>query len=72
MSQIIEVEINVQCEACGNDLSTEYNERRKELNVTPCKGCMATASEDGYNKGYEVGHLEGVEEGIESAGEGQK
>jgi hypothetical protein len=52
----IDVELSIECEQCGGDLSATI--RETIIIVNPCKSCMESSVEDGFNRGVEKGKEE--------------
>ena len=62
----IEKEIEVVCESCGEELNTDYDERKDRIKVSPCQSCLDGAYEGGNEDGYTAGRDAAYEE-IEEA-----
>jgi len=52
-----EVEIELVCEVCGEDLEVEQGSNRI-FNVSPCQLCLREAKKEGYEEGYSDGKME--------------
>ena len=67
------IEIDFECESCGNDLEVKENSENKIIKIEPCEECLKDATKEGYDDGYEdgldEGHSQGIEEGEENAKE---
>jgi len=47
----VTVEVEVTCEACGNDLSCSASRANGRLRCDPCDVCLANEHKAGYEEG---------------------
>jgi hypothetical protein len=64
MSFYIEKSINIVCASCEDSLEVkgDYDERRGEVKVLPCKYCLAKEKDKGIEQGHEAGYDEAKRE----------
>ena len=55
-------DFTVCCAACGSSL--DATEKYHDVRVGPCKKCMESERQDGYNEGFSEGHSEGYDAGV--------
>jgi len=70
MSTIVDFDIEVECEVCGDPLDASWSINRRTgdctLKVEVCGSCKDTACDESHSEGYDEGHAAGIEE-MESA-----
>lgn len=61
-----EITIEIFCDTCGAGLCGETTAHKNSFHVNPCKRCLETAREEGFEDGFKKGRKEGFEDGKRS------